>query len=213
MDHSGSKHLLEELIANRMENTALLHDQLAENLIAAGKRLENSLNSGGKLCFIASTGLHKIAAQAVDNLMSLKLSKQPAIPAILLNPHQSTDSEYRAHYDTALMQLEAIANDNDCIVFLEESASNDSFKQLNNFLTTKTINCVSILHLDKSQLTPENDHEWQQPCWIPLFDDSTMLSIARKQELSLFILNCLTAMIEQAMFGAQLNQSLQADSY
>lgn len=213
MNHSGSKHLLEELIASRMENTALLHDQLAENLIEAGKRLEHSLNNGGKLCFIASTGLHKIASLAVDNLMSLKLSSQPAIPAILLNAHQSTDSESRAHYDTSLMQLEAIANDNDCIIFLEESASNDSFKQLSNFLNTRTINCISILHLDNSQLSPENDSQGQRLCWIPLFDDLTMLSIARKQELSLFILNCLTAMIEQAMFGTQLNQSLQADSY
>ena len=198
--------LFEELIATRMETTAMLHEQLACQMPRAAEFMISSLSEGGKLFFSASPALHAITSQVVDNLMLRKLSDQPALPALLL-PLASTATADKSvhheniqdkHYENLFMQLEAVVTKQDCVIILDD-ATTSSWHQLQQFFSAGPCRCVGILHTSDQKILTPGDHA--QLCALKLPDTLTMQSIATKQEQSLFILNCLSAMIEQAMFG------------
>lgn len=192
--------LFETMIAARMEDTALLHEQLASPISQASEHMTASLSAGGKLYFAATPVLRGIASQLVENLMSLKLVDQPALPALLLPWNQNGDADSANPYENLCMQLEAVATPQDCIVILDEDFSGNLWRQLRQFFKDTQCYGVGILH----SANPEHLglEAIPQFCSLSISSQSTaMPSIAIKQEQTLFILNCLTAMIEQAMFG------------
>ena len=191
-----------------MESTTLLHEQLSEHIQSAAEQVITSLNAAGKLYFVASAPLAGVATQVVSNLMSLKLDSQPALPALLLNTQQTA---LNIDYESTFMQLDSVLTDNDCVILLDDSITRDSYNQLGNFFSGRSASCIGVMHANQ-EFEPLNSAISQLHV-IPLSTELTMQSIARKQELSLFILNCLSAMIEETMFGGAAATGLTMESF
>jgi len=204
--------ILDQQLAESMETSASLREEVSSSLIAAATLASQHLSSGGKLCYASCDKLFPVAQLSVANMMQRKQQLRPALPACLASPvYLEEDLQASSNLDKSFHELKALCNPGDCSIFLIEHCTPETALAISRFSAENKLSVVSVLHCDwpnmcrQMQVSAEASTTLanERHCVVPV----NVSSIARKQEITLFILNCLNAMIEQSLFGTVIENS------
>lgn len=196
---------INQSLAESMELTTGIHETLSPLIAQAGHTALNSLSNSGKLCFASCPGMAPLATLAIRNFMHGKEHLRPPLPALMVSGQLNTEASLLdENLSRALAEIRAVATPPDCLLLLLENSHPQVISALDTFTEQNNLSAISILPItdetSRSILSQRESELMRRHTVIPLF----VSSIARKQELTLFILNCLGDMIENALFGSVL---------
>lgn len=196
------KDIISQALAESMESASWIHEANAETIASASEIAVAQLAQSGRLYFSSCSHSRQLIQLTVEKLMRRKLHLRPPLPAWLVG-EISVDQNGIAYDDSlenTLVQLRATCTPEDCIFFVLENGTPANIDALNDFSRETDLPVISVMHVDGFNITEQPSfmpHGAQKHLLIPL----NLSSIARKQEAILFILNCLSDMIETSLFG------------
>ena len=197
------QNILDQTLADLMESFALQHEQSSEAICRASQLLVNSLNQGGKIYFVSSQQTQPLADLAITLLMHSKQDLRPALPACLAisNLQPNAGANHQNSLESSLRKLRTLCQPQDCMIILPDTHDTDTVRSIDQFSREQSIATISISTQDPAMGDTADPAQQHQLCQYYAAIPLIVSSIARKQESTLFILNCLSAMIEVSLFG------------
>ena len=190
-----------------METLVDVQTQIKSAVSAASKLLAHSFSQGGRLCLAGATEDSACMAVMLHQLLRSKRELRPPLPAHLSPLHTGETGQTTLNaLSNSLEELRILNKPGDSMIIAlsDVAAGSDSIAMIDQFSLREGISTVTLFCLSRREQlqafiersTHSNGH-----AVVPWF----VSSIARKPLATLFILNCLSDMIEKELFGAAID--------
>lgn len=198
---------LDNLLAQTMETLVDVQEQIKFSLPSASMLLAESFSNGGSLCLAGTQEDAPVLQMIQQQLLRAKRELRPALPAIVAPALAPTNGgNARQDLEASLSELRTLSKANDSILLMLNDSANEAetIDKINQFALHEDISIVTVVcSANLRQLSELASHSSgvSKHVVVPWF----VSSIARKPLATLFILNCLSDMIEESLFGAVID--------
>jgi len=193
MHQSSTNTLLNDNIAAAMEQLGGIDEALANAIAQAAHIIAQQLIAGHKLYILASTEQRPLAQLFCDSLVHRNAADRPPMPIVLLNECLLSKGEAVSSSESSFRHAQALLEAGDTLLVIGHYDDDLLPLTTDDFAKARQLTAICLQPGISSTSKAELTHT------IPLSLEIT--SIARIHEITLFILNCLSAMIDQAVFS------------
>lgn len=189
--------MLGQSLAEAMQQLGGMTDELPQQIELAAKQIADRFIQGHQLLILAPPTARPLGQLFCHSLIHRQAATRPPMPALLLNPNMYTfadDQSANGETEALFRQARALASSNDILLFLHDHDNAALRDSLNNFSLHSGTKSIYIGPMTDQPLAISTS----QTIYIPLENTS----IARMHEMTLFILNCLSDMIDDYVFGS-----------
>ena len=172
-------------IADAMQSLGGMDEQLPAAIISAGQTMAGQLANDQKIMTLGLGSMAPLAQMFCNRLLVGNAQLRPALPALLL--HNAIDAK-------------TLGKPGDCLLIVGESLAADAVQQSINNALAAGVMCIVLGKANAESDFPATEQVLYLPVVMSVAPDTTNLT--RIQELTLFILNCLSDTIEEQLFGS-----------
>lgn len=198
-------------IASTMEQLANLPPPLTSKIMDAGLLIANRLISGKKLFVLGLDDLAPFAQLLCQSLLYDNHEHRPALPALCLNDLVSPLALANSNGQPIAIQrsLQALAQSGDVLLILSADKENPSIAAILDYsaardvtnIVARTANVTGNMgnHSEDNDRHSARENLNREPLYLEY--NSGNDNFTRTHEVILFILRCLSDIIDQQLFG------------
>jgi phosphoheptose isomerase len=193
MPQTPSSTLLQDNIAAAMEQLGGMDATLATAVSQAAALAAEQLVAGHKLYVLATPELRPLAQLFCDSLVHRNAANRPPLPVLLLNECLLSNNEAISSSESWFRHAQSLLGAGDALLVLSHSDNDLLPFTTDDFASSRQLKAICL----QPGIDPATKAELSHTISLSLENTS----IARIQEITLFILNCLSAMIDHAVFS------------
>ena len=183
--------LITDRIASAMQHLGNLSPAFTNSVNEIGQFMATNLALDRTLFTLGLDTLTPLTAIFCQTMLYRNSDKRPSLPVVALNTQVSLHSpNHSQHY---IQPLQALAQAGDMVLIACEHTENDSLKDFIKVANDRDIACIIM------SMGPLNEQiaQFEQLTYLPIEADN----LARMHELSLFIFNGFSDIIEDRLFS------------
>tara|TARA_B100000963_G_scaffold294952_1_gene265738 strand:+ start:186 stop:758 length:573 start_codon:yes stop_codon:yes gene_type:complete len=183
--------LIANRIASAMQHLGNLPPSFTNSVHEIGQFMATNLAQDSTLFILGLDTLTPLTAVFCQAMLYRNSDQRPSLPVIALNNQTTLHSPN--HPQNYIQLLQALAESGDMVLIACEHTESDSLKDFIKAAIARDITCIIICMGPLSEQMAEFDHL----IYLPIEADN----LARMHELSLFIFNGFSDIIEDQLFA------------